>query len=295
MKKLLSILLFICCSPIFSQEYKPLLDNLNEWHLTYCYTGCYTDVYYTDGDTLVDGLDYKILDGFHYISRGFLLREDLPERKVYLNLLFNGTSTEYLLYDFSLAVGDSIDMKNPITPFPEDAGYYTLDSIVPRPLVDGNDYRHFYFTPSESNTVSFNKATWIEGAGSLSLITAPSGNADINGAGQLSCFFKNEELYYSNLDSIDACEPTIFLNINEFNNPLNEVIVSTTSNYCRIDNIEQVRFIDLNDINGRSLKSFTNHGGKNLQFDISDLASGIYIIIVNTKQFKKRTFKIVIE
>ncbi|MBV1924470.1 MAG: hypothetical protein KUG68_10640 [Flavobacteriaceae bacterium] len=159
MKKLLSIFLLICFTPLFGQEYKPLLDDYNEWHQTYCFFGCYTDIYYTDGDTIVDGLDYKILDGYHYISRSFLLREEVQERKVYLNLTLNGISTEYLLYDYSLAVGDSIDMKNPITPFPEDAGYYTLDSIVPRPLVDGNEYRHFYFKPSESNNVSFNKAT----------------------------------------------------------------------------------------------------------------------------------------
>ena len=297
MKKNLTLILFLYCSTLFSQEYKPLLDDYNEWHTTYCFFGCYTDVYYTDGDTLVDGLDYKILDGFHYISRGFLLREDIPERKVFLNILLNGTSTEYLLYDFSLSVGDSIDMKNPITPFPENAGYYTVDSIVLKPLVDGNDYRHFYFSPSESNNISVNNASWVEGAGSLSIVTAPSGDADINGAGHLSCFFKNGESFYSNLDSIDACEPTIVLGMDDYNYPLEEVIVSTnnTSNYCQLDNIEHVKFIDLYDLNGRSIKSFTNHATKSLQFDVSDLKSGIYIIIVNTRQFNKRTFKIVIK
>ncbi len=297
MKKKLLFVLFTFSIFSYGQEYTPLLDDLNEWHLTYCYTGCYTDIYYTDGDTLVDGLEYKILDGFHYISRGFLLREDLPERKVYLNLLYNGTSTEYLLYDFSLAVGDSIDMKNPITPFPEDAGYYTLDSIVPRPLVDGNEYRHFYFTPSESNTVSFNKATWIEGAGSLSLITAPSGNEDINGVGQLSCFFKNEELYYSNLDSIDACEPTIILNTNAFYSPFSEVIISnqTATNQLLLSNVANARFIDLYDLNGKRLQSFTNQGNKNLIVNTSGLSSGVYMIIMQTKGLKKKAFKVVVK
>ena len=48
--------------------------------------------------------------------------------------------------------------------------YYNLDSIISRPLVNGNDYRHFYFSPSESNIVSTTNAIWIEGAGSLYMI-----------------------------------------------------------------------------------------------------------------------------
>lgn len=295
MKKLYFLILFTFCSIAFGQEYKPLLDDYNEWHVTTCFFGCLTDKYYTNGDTLVDGNDYKVLDGFHYISRTFLLREELLERKVYLNFVQDAGNTEYLLYDFSLNVGDSFEMNNPISPFPEHAGLYDLDSIILRPLVDGNDYRHFYFSPSPTNTISTTNAVWVEGAGSLSLINAPSGFPDINEAGHLSCFFKNGESYYSNLDSIDACEPLIVLGMNEFNFSLDEVIVSTSTNHCQLDNIERVKFIDLYDINGRRIESFTNHGNKSMHFDVSDLTSGIYIIIVNTQQFKKKTFKIVID
>ncbi|MFT5878454.1 MAG: hypothetical protein ACI8SA_002321 [Dokdonia sp.] len=297
MKKLFNVFLFIYCATLFSQEYEPLLNDYNEWHTTYCFFGCYTDVYYTNGDTIVDGMDYKVLDGFHFISRTFLLREELLERKVYLNFVQETGNTEYLLYDFSLNVGDTFDMKNPISPFPEDAGDYDLDSIILRPLVDGNDYRHFYFSPSESNTTSTTNAIWVEGAGSLSLINAPSGEPDINDVGHLSCFFKNGESFYANLDSIEACEPTIVLDMNEYYYPLDEIIVSTNhnTNHCKLDNIEGIKFIDLYDINGRRLESFTNNGNKNLTFDVSNYTPGIYIIIVHTKQFKKKTFKIIIQ
>ena len=30
-----------------------MLDNINEWHFTTCFSGCLTDAYYTDGDTIV--------------------------------------------------------------------------------------------------------------------------------------------------------------------------------------------------------------------------------------------------
>lgn len=297
MKSRINYLLFFFSVVVYGQEYVPLLDDVNEWQVTNCFFGCLTDGYYTDGDTLVDGLNYKILDGYHYISRTFLLREEVPEKKIFLNFVEETGNTEYLLYDFSLNVGDSIDMKNPITPFPENAGYFDLDSIILRPLVDGNDYRHFYFSPSESNDISTNNAIWVEGAGSLSIVTAPSGDPDINGAGHLSCFFKNGESYYSNLDSIDACQPGIILDMNDYNYPLDEVIVSTNqnSNYFELFNIEGVKLIDLYDINGRRIESFTNNGNKNLHFDISNYKSGIYIIIIYTKRFKKRIFKIIVD
>lgn len=297
MKKLLFIVLFSASSSLFGQDYKPLLDNYNEWHVTTCFFGCLTDKYFTNGDTIVDGNDYKVLDGYHYISRTFLLREELLDRKVYLNIVSPSGNNEYLLYDFSMIIGDSIDMKNPITPFPENAGYYRLDSIIPRPLADGNDYRHFYLSPSLSNTISSTNAVWVEGAGSLSLINAPSGYPDINGAGHLSCSFKNSNPFYSNLDSIDSCEPIIILGLNEFNNQLSEVQVNTlvSDKYCHLTNIQNARFIDVYDLNGRRLIDHTNNGKREVSLDFSNLKSGLYIIVINTNQFQKRTFKVIVK
>ncbi len=193
-----------------AQDYKPLLDHTNEWHFTNCYFGCLTDVYYTSGDTLVAGNNYKILDGFHYISRSFLLREDVPAQRVYLRKLSNnGNGQEYLLYDFSLEEGESMQMYNPITPFPEYAGTFVVDSIRARILEDGQAYKHYYFSPDPTNNISDNNCVWVEGVGSLSIINAPSGLPDINGVGHLSCFFKQGELFYTNLDSISGCSPTL--------------------------------------------------------------------------------------
>ena len=297
MKKRLNFLFFIFSTLLFSQDYVPLLDDYNEWQVTNCYFGCLTDVYYTDGDTITDGHNYKILDGYHFISRTILLREDILEKKVFLNFIQATGNTEYLLYDFSLNIDDSIDMKNPISPFLENAGYYNLDSIIPRPLVNGSDYRHFYLSPSESNIVSTTNAIWIEGAGSLSLITAPSGEPDINGAGHLSCFYKNGDYFYTNLDSIDSCEPTVILNINESNYPLSDIIVSSNNilNSCHLINLENIKLIDIYNINGKKVASYHNYGNKELKFDTTSYQAGIYFIIVYTNQFKKKTIKIIIE
>jgi hypothetical protein len=297
MKKLLIIVLFSTFSSTFGQDYKPLLDNYNEWHVTTCFFGCLTDKYFTAGDTIVGATDYKVLDGYHYISRTFLLREELLDRKVYMNIVSPSGNNEYLLYNFSMIVGDSIDMKNPITPFPENAGYYRLDSIIPRPLADGEDYRHFYLSPALSNTISNTNAIWVEGAGSLSLINAPSGDPDINGAGSLSCSFKNSIPFYRNLDSIASCEPLIVLGLNEFNDQLSEVQVNTlvTDKYCHLTNVQNARFIDVYDLNGRRLIDHSNNGKREVSLDFSNLKSGVYILVMNTNQFQKRTFKVIVK
>lgn len=297
MRKLV-IVLFLCLwIPSMAQAYKPLLDTYNEWHFTGCNFGCLTDTYYTNGDTIVDGVDYKVLDGFHFISRSFLLREEETAKTVFLNFVQSSGNSEYLLYDFSLSVGDSIDLKNPISPFPINGGYYRLDSIIPRPLVDGTDYRHFYLSPSESNTVSTNNAIWVEGVGSLSLINAPSGEPNINEAGHLSCFFKNGALFYSNLDSISACEPVIVLGTETPSKPLHDVqLVSNSSvNQYRLYHAENVRFVDVFDMNGRRLEALQTNEEPELQFNFSTYKAGVYLLVAYSKKFEKKTFKVVVK
>jgi hypothetical protein len=299
MKKLLLLFFLLSLSSYsYSQDYKPLLDTYNEWNVRFCYAGiCDTDLYYTNGDTLVDGMNFKVLDGYHYISRGFLLREDVSQKKVYLKAILPNGIYDYLLYDFTLEVGDSIDMKNPITPFPEDAGYFKVDSIIPRPLVDGNNYDHFYFSPAESNTISTNNAIWVEGVGSLSIITAPSGDPDINGVGRVACVFKNGESFYSDLDIIDECEPFFTLDISNYTSEKSSIKVIGTSekNVFDIININRFSAIELYDLKGVHLDSFKNDNQNSIQLDVSKYPSGIYLLILNSNTGRKQTLKIAIE
>lgn len=293
-KKIMFAFLIITTIQVKSQDYKPLIDQINEWHFTTCYFGCLTDVYYTDGDTIVNGKEYKILDGYHYISRTFLLREEVENKKVYLALATEANITEYLLYDFTLIEGDEIDMVNPISPFPQNAGTFVLDSIRMRELADTNEYRHYYFSPIPTNTVSSEKAVWVEGLGSLSLINAPAGHPDINDVGSLSCFFKNTELFYSNLDSIDACEPLHLGLINPVDN-LNEVKLISSSESWTFINTESITKATVYSLSGVKVKSVLNINNKSsIEIETSSFSEGIYIIIVNTRNNNKKTFKAVI-
>lgn len=287
------ILSFFLTHQVKSQDYKPLLDNINEWHFTTCYFGCLTDVYYTNGDTIVDGNSHKILDGYHYISRTFLLREDLVEKKVYMTLVNETGNDEYLLYDFSLNEGDVMNLYNPISPFPEDGGVFKLDSIRLRELADTNMYRHFYLSPIPSNTISTDPAVWIEGLGSLSIINAPGGFPDINQAGELSCFFKDEELFYSNLDSIDACEPIHLGLIRPFQD-LNKVELYSSDKILHLVNTDFVHRVGVYNIYGKLMAEFNNlNNEKSMQFDLSKFEKGIYIVMISNEKLEKKTFKII--
>lgn len=297
MKKIVLILFISLACQLFAQDYKPLLDTSNEWHLRYCFSGnCSTDIYYTNGDTLVDGINFKVLDGYHYISRGFLLREDVNEKKVYLKTILPTGIRDYLLYDFSLAIGDSIDIKNPVTPFPQDAGYYTVNAIENLPLVDGNEYRHFYLSPSTSNTVSTNDAIWVEGVGSLSLINAPSGIPDVNEAGRVGCMFKNGISYYADLTIVDSCEATILAaQDTSFDTTKIKVIKKATLNAFKIINLNEVNGIELYTLNGKKLKSFELQNKNSLDLDISSFQAGMYVIVAKYPDKQSSTLKVIVE
>ena len=185
------------------QTYNEMLTHDIEWQLTSCNNGCITDVYFIDGDTIHNGYSYSILNGYHFISKTFWLREDIQNQTVYMSLVNNNIRKEVLLYDFDLEIGDSINISNPMSPFVTNPGYYIVDSLVSLELQNGLYYEVFYLS---SSSVNINEsAVWIEGIGSLSLINAPGGTPNVNGPGKLSCYFNKGDLVYSQLDSINTC------------------------------------------------------------------------------------------
>jgi hypothetical protein len=262
----------------YSQPYQPLLETNNEWHFTTCFNGCLTDVYYTNSDTIVNGLSHKILDGYHYISRTFLLRENTEEKKVYLTKINPNRIDTYLLYDFSLEEGDTFDMKNPITPFPAEGGLFVLDSIRNRPFQENEIRRYFYFSPHPENTVSSQNAIWVEGVGSLSIINAPGGYPELNSVGSLTCFYKNSTLFYMDEDEeTPICAETI-LHIYESITLQPEIIFHSTTKELSINSNEKWQSCVLYDLLGQQLA--VNHSLVQNSWSLQKFAlpSGIYLI-----------------
>lgn len=267
-----------------AQPYKPLLDNLNEWHFTTCFSGCNTDVYYTDGDTIVGGKTYKILDGYHYISRTFLLIEDVPNRTVTLAKINPTKIDEFLLYDFAKNEGDTMELFNPNSPFIQEPGFFQLDSIRLRPLEDGNSYRHFYWSPTPGNTTYNAYPVWVEGVGSLSLINAAGAEPDFNGVGQLNCFFKNSDAFYVNLDSVISCEPIHVLGISEFKNSKWNIYPNPSSDIIQITGLKEETSVEIISCTGEVIK--LGEISDQNPLDISSLKDGIYFIRVDNQYLR---------
>lgn len=285
MKILLFVYFILVNISLNAQDYTALLDNRNEWNVISCYLGdCFTDVYFTDGDTIVNGQKHKILDGYHYISRTFLLRENLPEKKVYLTSTIEGTIREYLLYDFNLNEGDTIHLQNPITPFPADGGYFRLDSIRLNPITENQTGKFFYFSPTETNTQSQNYfPIWIEGLGSLSIINAPGGHPDYGGVGKVSCFFKDQNLYYFDDEMTDECQSIMNIQAAESQNRDFEFAVNSHLKGILKTN-HSIDKLEIFDLSGRKLKSKELSGNLNYEIDLSDLKKGVYLLLIHEKR-----------
>lgn len=269
-----------------------MLNHESEWHLTSCYSGCLNDVYYTDGDTVFNGDTYKVLNGYHYISRTFWLREDVQNKKIFLSTELGNDRNEDLLYDFSLEVGDSININNPLSPFPSSPGYFTLDSIISRELLDGSDYRFFYLSPNATSSSTENPV-WIEGIGSLSLINAPGGTPDVNEVGKISCVFNDDELIYSQLDSILSCLPVhVSVSEEETKHALVKVYPTNCNDILFVSSFEEeIKSIEIFDLNGTKVFQLKTTDKQFNKLDISRLMRGLFIVRVNLAS-GNQTFKI---
>lgn len=283
--KLLGLILLslLYGSKVEGQAYIPMLNEKAEWHLTWCDVGCKTEIYYTDGDTLDSGYRYKVLNGFHYISRSFWLREEVSSQQVWLSLVIDRKRQEFLLYDFSLQVGDSIAMYNPISPFPQEGGIYYVDSIVPKLLLDGLQHRVFYFSPS-ATVLNPQSPVWVEGLGSLSLINAPGGTPTWIRHGQVSCYFKESGQVYEDLDTTSACNLR-YLNLNSESVSAKSLIYDRLRGEIYFEGRPDALYVmSLVDSQGRSHRFTLQAGADGLvRLAVGSYPDGIYLVMVEDK------------
>jgi len=261
-----------------SQEYHQLLDHESEWHLTSCSSTCINDVYYTNGDTTYNGYQYKILNGYHYISRTFWLREDVSEKHIFLSYDNGKSRIEVLLYDFSLQIGDTILLSNPITPFPSNGGFYKVDSIVSQNLLDNKSHNFFYLSPTASNQSSDELPVWIEGIGGLTLINGPGGTPDINRVGKISCYFNDGFLSYSQLDSLDRCTVKYVTGLKEIQRHSNRIYPTIFESILRLEDVSEVSEVVIYSLRGEEVyrRKLNHQSYKNLE--LSHLEKGLYVI-----------------
>ncbi len=212
--------------------YHPFPDSNAVWGMgAGCIDGnCGTGEYIRDsysGDTLIDGFTYKRIEhevlvtagGCCYPPEGLgmgFLREDVSARKVYWR--WPGESSDTLLYDFNLDVGDTI---NGLFRFPSnDWIVVSVDSVI----VDSNYRRRINFDTSD--VYQCMRFSFIEGVGSTAGLTN-----EYYGPGEmgsiLECFSVGGEVRYTepcNPDTVACGELPV--NVQSFFNKRTELAVS---------------------------------------------------------------------
>lgn len=174
------VLLALAGSQANAQAYRPMLLDGASWNL-YQHMFVSHDYKHTvAGDSVVNGTAYKVLTfgdwPYAFNPTTQLWREDTLSGEVFQ--LANGT--EYLLYDWSVQVGDTVSVWGMWLAGGPDYELLVLDSVtqdVPNGVltsVAGPRFLYFHVPGSPSVVV------WSEGIGSLAGLEWPSTWWDIN-------------------------------------------------------------------------------------------------------------------
>ena len=182
-----------------AQDYHPIVEDGKQWNVLFSYPWNppepqhkYTDIYKIEGDTLLDGVSYKVM----YATRnedltgwnlwGFL--RETEDRQVFSRR--PSTSDEQLLYDFSMEVGDTICMC--------DYGYDECCMVViekGETIVNGEPRQQIVLEYPFGNGV---EEVWIEGIGSLYGIVDSGSLFLTGGSTNLLCYYEDGDLIWQN-------------------------------------------------------------------------------------------------
>ena len=295
------IYLSLLCLPLISfmnkltsQEYLPLPETDAKWINTHSTLQWEPFPHYTiDGvvnycssnsDTLINGQTYFIIDtcdNGHYKGA---MRND--NGKVWF--VPKGSDSEYLLYDFTAAPGDTIfDVY--IEWF--GGGYFLEDLYVDPSGVDsvliGGQYR---------KRISFMGIAWIEGIGNTQgLFLEPWPNIS-EYLVDLYCMSANDTTYYPDFTAGDCQFPVgkEELRVNQpevmvYPNPADATLYFSLDNGLNRSGIT----FQLYDVNGSLLIDEELQNKENM-LDISYLKGGLYFFVITSTEFSE-TCKIVIK
>jgi hypothetical protein len=298
---ILLILIFICYNPCFSQQYPIPADGAvwldTEFDDISVMGNSFTQQYEPSGDTIINSIQYTKIRRTGWanyyligpcsfnIGRGLTndykgaIRTDKNEQVYFI---YNGDTTENLIYDFSVTTGDSVLMD----------GFYqqyyahieNIDSIL-----IGSDYRKRVTLKG----IFYLDDQWIEGIGSIYGLFATSDRNWEFTSYELTCFKENNIILYKASDSeCDRCnivtstdDPYNYLYINIYPNPIIDK--------SQIVYPEEIRILKLivYDLTGRIVYSSTAHDLESIFIDRENLSQGVLLLELidnNHNTYKKK-------
>lgn len=265
----------ICYVMAFSQNYKPLVVEENSWNVLVVGLNVPFDTTYStitckiEGDTILDDITYKKMFASYdenpvYLNICGYLRED-ANRKVWYR---QNEEEEYLMYDFSAEVGDSVLVGY------SDPVYLFVDSITNH-NVQG-DLRPKYWLSCKEHP--HYQETWIEGIGSSRGVIWSGSALIVGGWYRLLCMKQNAELIYMNphynscyMLSTGMAEVEDLL-VHIFPNPCSECLQIETNNP------NAITAMAIMDLNGKVWKQLSS---QTKSVDVSDLAAGVYLLSIH--------------
>ena len=271
----------------FTQTYLPLLEDNNEWNVLAAGTAPYpnwdtvysTINYLLSGDTVINSISYKKL---YYSSEEIplnwefycLLKED-STYKVWLR--FENEDQDYLMYDFSVNLGDTVivGQYDPVDLIVDSVTTITINETV---------HKKYWFTCINN---PYYHEYWIEGIGSNQGIVWSGSAMIVGGFYRLLCLSKNEVLYFMNPEY-----NTCYLNtvgINDLSQISFEIYPNPTKGTINLKYSKEleIKSITINDLFGQLVEEFEPN---QQTIDITALSKGIYLlkILVNQGQYVKK-------
>ncbi|MBK7031458.1 MAG: T9SS type A sorting domain-containing protein [Bacteroidales bacterium] len=292
MKTLITLIILLSSVKIFAQinylENKPIWRQEKQFFFDCLVTEEF--MYYINGDTTINNLEYKKLYDRHQTtySNGppsicgsedyfdlfrLLLRQENKKIFVYFPV------SDILLYDFNLKIGDSLQSTYNVSR--KDIVVSSIDSISV-----GNSYRSVFSLKIGEDSVG----TLIEGIGFNTgfLEDFP----ELSGISRLLCFNLNDTTYYPNYGAncnLSLGLPMIFSldKLKIFPNPVKDYL---TIEYDINKSIQQ---IDIYDLCGNNIQHEFESSENGLILDFSSKKNGVYFIKLTFKNETPKICKVV--
>lgn len=298
MKKLTFLFSLLITAYSFGQTsiYHPFPDSNAYWNFGFikgqCILGESFENYsiYIGGDSAISGQTYQKLSTpyvifnssgscvqEHFAGYKGAIRQDIPNKKVYfIPPMF---SSEYLLYDFNMTTGDTVEGF--ITSFTEPDTVIAIDSILV-----GDNFRKRWLIND------WYEIYYIEGIGSTyGLLEASPGYSTDADMYSLDCFIHNDQSLYP--DTNTNCQ--LITSVNDNGDLTNQVKVfpnpSNGTFFIEFDSPNDIREIQLADLVGNII--FRKEINNEKQAFIKKLAGGTYILILIDKNNRTANEKII--
>lgn len=284
-------------SNLLAQSYQRLLDSNKVWnvHNWFDNTGAsLTTPFKFIVDTVINDYTYWRLYSSYDTNNNFLptkllLREDTIQQKVYS--YSENDEDEQTLYDFSLELGDSIEITN--------NGCQKILVVIESDNIttyDGITRNRLKLSPQDEELYEY----WIEGIGSsVGIIHVNLNFCFLSEGSALLCTYYNNTLIYSNPDwescyistvgipSISDSKPEIYISPNP---------VTSESLFFYSLSPERNYTIEIWDIYGRKRYSSSQRViNTYLQISTNRFEPGIYIARIAEESINREIIKFVVE